>query len=109
MNTGATKSEISGTGHVSHALITLFKPEVRLVIQDFNELVLTDALVELPLNTVFKLSILVFRTVELSAPSAAIYLAQRSFTIALNLQSPRIPLQDLFLPIHQNGVGNASE
>ena len=81
-----------------------------MVIHDFNELVLTDALVELPLNTVFKLSILVFRTVELSAPSAAIYLAQRSFTIALNLQSPRIPLQlDLPLPVHQNGVGNESE
>ena len=109
VNSGATRLEITGTGHVSHALITEFKPEVRFVTQDFNELVLTDALVELPLNTVFKLSILAFRTVELSAPSAAIYLAQRSFTIALNLQSPRIPLQpDFPLPVHQNGVGKSS-
>ena len=100
---------ISGTGQVSHALITEFKPEVRLEIQFLRGVVFTEVLVELPLNAACKLSILAFNTVEFKAPSVPICLAQRSFTIALNLQSPRIPLQpDFPLPVHQNGVGKSS-
>ena len=101
---------ISGTGQVSHALITEFKAGVRSDIQFLRGVVFTEVPAEPPLNAVCKLSILAFNTVEFKAPFVPICLAQRSFTIALNLQSPRIPLQpDLFLPIHQNGVGNESE
>ena len=104
--------------HVSQALIIPFKLEVLFVIQDFNVEVLEEeyvlhlffSLVPAPCeSTLAKLSILAFSTVELRGPFSAICLAQRSLTMALNLQSPRIPLQlDLPLPVHQNGVGKSS-
>ena len=109
MNSGAIRSEISGTLQVSHEEITEFKPEVRFVTHVINSFVLTFVRLELPFNSVARLSVKLIRTVLLSAPSATIYLFQRSFTIALNLQSPRIRLQpDFPLPVHQNGVGKSS-
>ena len=98
-----------GTGQTSQALIIVFKPEVRLLTHDLSAEVLTLVALELVASTLLMLSILLVSTVVFNAPSAAIYLAQRSFIMALNLQSPRRPLQpDFPLPVHQKGVGKES-
>ena len=110
LNAGVCKSLIAGIGHPSHALITLSKPVVRLITQFLSVEVLTFSFLEPAAITDVKLSILAVNTVAFNAPLVPMCFSQRSFTIALNLQSPKIPLQpDFPLPVHQKGVGKESE